>query len=234
MKIHAHAARRWLFVTLLGLTGSWATLADAAPGTGESPSFAEMVERGMERYRAKDFKAAIDIFYAALELWPEPKLIFNIARCYDQMGDDEEALRRYNQFVANPASTPPDRAKALNYVSEIRGRQLAAARAASSSRAATREEVKVAEAPPPAADRLHPWVTFSGIGLSAVLGGLTVWSGLDALSSLTTYRADPTDEQWSDGINGQKRTNALAVGTVVVTLATLALGIFATDWGAGL
>lgn len=84
---------------------------------------------------------------------------------------------------------------------------------------------------------LPPAVFWAGTGLTAVLGGVTLWSGLDTQSNPgpDKVRADcaglgegcPT---YQDGLSKQRRTNVLLVATGAVGVATAIVGIFATDW----
>lgn len=73
------------------------------------------------------------------------------------------------------------------------------------------------------------WV---GVGATAVLGGLSVWSGLDTKSQHDEYveggRLDGTKR--SSGESAQTRTNLLLAGTGVAGLVTLGIGVFAVDF----
>lgn len=81
---------------------------------------------------------------------------------------------------------------------------------------------------------------WAGAGLTAVLGGVTIWSGLDTQSNPgpDKVRAECAGQGescalYQDGLSRQRRTNALLVTTGVVGVATAIVGIFATDWGSG-
>jgi hypothetical protein len=56
-------------------------------------------QRGLELFNQSQYKAAIAEFAAADGLAPSPILEFNMALCYDRLGDDEEALRRYKLYL---------------------------------------------------------------------------------------------------------------------------------------
>ena len=71
------------------------------------------------------------------------------------------------------------------------------------------------------------WV---GAGLTAVAGGVLVWSGLDTLSARDDYEDNPTRDGYEDGVDREKRTNILIGATTVLGLATIGIGLFATDW----
>ena len=94
-------------------------------------------------------------------------------------------------------------------------------------------------APAPAADRprssassgLPPAVFWVGTGLTVIAGGVLTWSGLDTLSKRDEYEKDPTRERYDAGLDLERRTNILAAVTGGLGISTLAIGLFATDWG---
>jgi hypothetical protein len=88
-------------------------------------------------------------------------------------------------------------------------------------------------APPPASHGLSPTWFWVGVGVTAVLGAATTWSGLDAQRKhddfVATGRRDAALRD--DGTSAQTRTNLLVVGTGLAALATVSLGLFAVDFG---
>lgn len=99
--------------------------------------------------------------------------------------------------------------------------------------------VDIASDAPTSRAGLPPAVFWAGAGLTAVLGGVTVWSGLDTQTNPgpDKVKADcagrgescPT---YQDGLARQRRTNILLAATGAVGVATAIVGIFATDWQA--
>jgi hypothetical protein len=94
-------------------------------------------------------------------------------------------------------------------------------------------------AAPPAAEQprsssgggLPPAVFWVGTGLTVIAGGVLTWSGLDTLSKRDDYAANPTRERYDEGVGLERRTNILAAVTGGLGISTLAIGLFATDWG---
>jgi hypothetical protein len=79
----------------------------------------------------------------------------------------------------------------------------------------------------------HGWprfVFYGGVAATAVLGGLTIWSGLDTNSARSDYANHPTRAGLDDGLGKEHRTNVLLAATAVVGVATAAIGVFATRW----
>jgi len=81
---------------------------------------------------------------------------------------------------------------------------------------------------------------YAGLGLTAVLGGVTIWSGLDTQSAFDKYETDlPTltqaeaDQRVEDGHKKETRTNVLIAATSLAAVGTAALAVFVVDWGGG-
>lgn len=85
-----------------------------------------------------------------------------------------------------------------------------------------------------------PTIFFVGAGLTAVVGGITIWSGVDTVNN---PGADKVKEECGDqgescalyqeGLSKQRRTNILLGVTAGVGVATILIGVFATDWSGG-
>ncbi len=84
--------------------------------------------------------------------------------------------------------------------------------------------------PSRSAGGLSPALFISGCGLTAVAGGLLLWSGFDTLDGVESYEANPTLEGLRVGEDKELRTNVLIGVTVALGVATLSLLPF-TDWG---
>lgn len=85
-----------------------------------------------------------------------------------------------------------------------------------------------------------PTIFFVGAGLTAVLGGITVWSGIDTVKHPGAERVKSecgTQGEacplYQDGLSKQRRTNVLIGVTAGVGVATALVGILATDWSGG-
>ena len=76
------------------------------------------------------------------------------------------------------------------------------------------------------------WVTVTALVATLAVGGVLVWSGIDALDGVPAYEMNPTAEALADGQARELRTNLLIGGTSLLAATTLVLAIF-TDWGGG-
>lgn len=73
-------------------------------------------------------------------------------------------------------------------------------------------------------------VVYAGAGVTAALGGVTLWSALDTQSAHDDYVKAPTHSAFEDGEQKQLRTNILLGATAATALATAAIALFHTDW----
>src|SRR3990172_5013099 len=73
-------------------------LAFAEPETAAREAF----ERGTALYGAGRYREAIVQFQTAQELRPHPSVLFNIARCHENLGEFAEALAHYERMLAEP------------------------------------------------------------------------------------------------------------------------------------
>jgi hypothetical protein len=86
-----------------------------------------------------------------------------------------------------------------------------------------------------------PTIFYVGLGLTAVVGGITVWSGLDTVNNPGADKVkascdahqDDCNDLYQQGRSKQTRTNVLIGATGVVGAATILIGVLATDWSGG-
>jgi hypothetical protein len=77
---------------------------------------------------------------------------------------------------------------------------------------------------------LGPGLVYAGAGLTAVLAGVTLWSGLDTRSKRNAFESNPTAQVYDEGVSAQTRTNILLGTTAAVAAATVLVGVFAVQW----
>jgi hypothetical protein len=76
---------------------------------------------------------------------------------------------------------------------------------------------------------LPPWVFITSAVVTAGVGGVTIWSGLDTLDAHKSYEGNETRRAYNDGKDKEKRTNWLIGGTAVAGAATIVIAAF-TNW----
>ncbi|MEI9940555.1 MAG: hypothetical protein WDO69_25350 [Pseudomonadota bacterium] len=90
----------------------------------------------------------------------------------------------------------------------------------------------------PKSGKLPPTVFWVGVGVTAALGGVTVWSGIDTKNNPGADRvrqacsagAPDCDSLYHQGLDKQHRTNLLLGVSAGLGVATAVVGAFFTDW----
>ena len=97
----------------------------SAPAGNEATAAArKQFDKGEAEYRQRDFKAALGHYKAALKLVRRLSLIFNIAQCYRQLKDPENAIFYYKLYLADwgrkhPNTHPPDAAEVQAHIVDL-------------------------------------------------------------------------------------------------------------------
>jgi len=79
---------------------------------------------------------------------------------------------------------------------------------------------------------ISPAWFLTGLGVTAVAGGLAIWSWVDTLDAAADYEMDPTQEKLDAGRDLELRTTILVITTATLGAITLVLLPF-TDWSGG-
>ena len=92
-------------------------------------------------------------------------------------------------------------------------------------------------APPPPRAGISPVWLYAGIGATAVLTGLTVWSGVDTQRAYSDYRRDrpgltqdEAEARVDDGHARERRTNFLLAGSLLGAAGSTVLGVWLVDF----
>ena len=95
-------------------------------------------------------------------------------------------------------------------------------------------------AAPSALTHFPPTVFFVVAGTTAVMGAVTLWSGIDTISNPGKDRVradcagkDDSCPTYQDALSSQHRTNILLGVSAVLAVATGVVGVFLTDWSGG-
>ncbi|MEO1267834.1 MAG: tetratricopeptide repeat protein, partial [Myxococcota bacterium] len=87
-----------LAVATLGLVYSAHLTSPPALMAQEDDAVA-LFKKGVELFRQERYVEARDVFRRVFELDPNPFVIFNIGRCYEELGELEEAVRYYDRSL---------------------------------------------------------------------------------------------------------------------------------------
>ncbi|MDJ0765943.1 MAG: tetratricopeptide repeat protein [Myxococcota bacterium] len=94
--------------SMMGISGpSWAQAPDKPmpsqdPASSSTPEESEMmtsVNEAIQLFKANRYEDAIAKFEQAYLIMPDPNILFNIARCYDLLGNKTAAIDYYTRFI---------------------------------------------------------------------------------------------------------------------------------------
>jgi tetratricopeptide (TPR) repeat protein len=131
-------------------------------------------EEGAAFYATRDYRRAVERFIQALAIDNDPNLLFNIASCYEKLGDTDAAIEKYRAFLNSPDPDPAGRAraeKAIAALSQASSPELAPL-------AVEDRSPQVASLPasrgPATEPRWLPWATLGG-GAVLTAAGATIY-----------------------------------------------------------
>jgi|GEM_PF-1977374 len=115
MRVRPH--RRWLNSALCGLL--LAATVSTPPSARANETAVKLYERGVELFEQKRYRTAIAIFKEAYSLDPAPSFKFNIARCHESLGEWNDALASYYDYL-RISPNAPNRAEVETLVTRLK------------------------------------------------------------------------------------------------------------------
>lgn len=121
-------------------------------------------EESVAAYRAGDFPKAAELLQRAYALKPAPVLLYNLARAYEGMGKDADAVKTYRAYLKDEPGTP-DRGAIEAKVATLEARlaEQERQRREAEERANKRDEPP----PPPSKPSVLPWIVVGAGGVAA-------------------------------------------------------------------
>ncbi len=111
----------WLLVFLvlwMPVSPTWGQ-AQEPMGKSTYKDARRLTSQGARLFRAADYKKARLMFEQAHALHPDPNLLYNIARCFEEEGKLDMAIEKLSQFLAESAADPAVRKKAVARLSKL-------------------------------------------------------------------------------------------------------------------
>lgn len=120
--------RAFAIVVMLGGIATVA-LPSTPAHAGVKEQAAAAYGEGVEAFKANDFKTALGHFDRAFKLDPSPILLYNIARCHEEMGTLDPAISNFKLYLAKAPDSPDreDVERRIRVMEAIKKRQAAAA-----------------------------------------------------------------------------------------------------------
>src|SRR5262245_35190742 len=91
-----------------------------APAPASTTSVAQLNEEGAALYAVRDYRRAIEKFIQAYAVDADPNLLFNIARCYEELGEIDAAIEKYETFLKTPGADTRGRQRARESLTALR------------------------------------------------------------------------------------------------------------------
>lgn len=105
---------------LLAPAAASAPAGTAAAPAGETETFESLVGQATGKFKEKDYAGAVALFERAYAVQPEPAILFNIGRIYEEAQNAEAAIGYYEKFIADDGVEAKDQEKAVQRLTVLR------------------------------------------------------------------------------------------------------------------
>jgi tetratricopeptide (TPR) repeat protein len=193
----------------------------------------DLNDRGSRLYAAGDYRRAVELFLQAYAVSQDPNLLFNIASCYEGLGDRDAALEKYRAFLDAPDAEPEGRPRAEGAIERLM--QSPSPIVAVPMPAAEPPLAEATSASPPedqsSSKAGSGWVPWVGLGAGAAFGAL----GTTLYLLGAADHAEVTDAQGYDDPNAViSITHSRADDLIESGDTKKALGVASVSVGAAL
>jgi hypothetical protein len=150
----------------------------AAQASESEARVLSLSDEGAALYERGEYRRALENFIAAFAIGQDPNLLFNMGRCYQQLGEKSVAEEKYRAFIADPGADPAGIERATALIEMLHEPTPAAAEAsvlvpvAAAPAAAARDTERAHE--PSALRSILPWATL-GASVACLTAGTTLY-----------------------------------------------------------
>jgi Tetratricopeptide repeat len=213
--------------------------------SSRSAGLGQLTDDGFAYFKARDYRHAAEKFLQAYALDQDPNLLYHLARCYESLGETDNAIEKYEMFLAKPDADAQGKARANEALQALReAKRKAVARPSTAiDRAPSSSSPTTAPAHPEldaseskaTSSFLRPRVVCLGAGLLVTAAGALVY-GLgvadharvtDSAGYGTAGQVDPLTEAQAHALvesgTRKKWIGGIGVGAGVALLATSAI-----------
>ncbi len=176
--------------------------------------------KGLSAYRAKKYKEAAKRFKTAHKLVPYRDLLFNIARAYEELKQNEKAVKYYKQYLS---TKPIDETQVIH-----RMRQLGVSRfePAPKGNKGTDDLQLKTEPIPKGSETQIDWLSWSVLGGGIALVSTSAYFGLSALDSAESARNATKNAVYSNAKSEAESQALVADVSMALGLAVTAGGLY--------
>ena len=172
-------------------------------------------EQGNAHYGVRDFAKAIDEYKAGALIQKAARFDFNLAQCYRQLGQYDDAIWHYDRYLHSGFASAQDADQIKKWIDMMNAETQQRARSAPPTEPATLQQGPLL--PPAPSPHVDPWYrdyfgwALAGSGL--VVGGVGI--GLDLTASSLRDQANATaNQQQQNSLRSTADSRALA-GTIL-------------------
>lgn len=209
-----HARPTPAHVALAALVTTLAWSPGAAAQQEPPAAYTQLIKNAAVKYKAKDYRGAIDDFERAYSLYSEPDVIYNIARVYEKMGNFKQAVRYYDQFVNLPDIELKARQDAL-----ARGKALREVLELREPKPDPTPQPPVVELKPDPAPAPGPRAQPEAISRAPELVLVGVGSGALVAGGVFAWLTGDTHERFERAVTLEQRRDASTLGRTYATVA---------------
>lgn len=176
----------------------------------ESERALALNEEGSALYAAGDYRRAAERFLQAFAVEEDPNLLFNIASCYEALGDIDAALEKYRAFLAAPDADPEGHSRAARAIARLTELESPPALAPEPPPAPVAPAPARVAVPADSSAGDAGWVPWVGLGGGVALGALgAVFYGMGAADHAEVTDAPGFDDR--EAVTGMTRGHADAL-----------------------
>lgn len=86
----------------------------------DDEAYNQLTEKAGEQYEKEEYASSVALFERAYEIRPEPNILFNIGRIYEEWGKNKEAIKYYERFITDTSADYDARQAALKRLALLR------------------------------------------------------------------------------------------------------------------